>query len=417
VFYRLDSIGGVPEAGPLLLLPNHPNALLDPALVMATAGRPVRFLAKSTLFSGPFAPLLHAADAIPVYRKQDGAAMDRNEATFSAVNAALAKGEAVCIFPEGVSHSSGRLEPLRTGAARMALAAAIEGVEVNLVAVGINLERKTAFRSRSLVAYGAPFRVSRELAGDAEAARRLTSEIAAHMRSLLIEADPRSDAELVARVDRLYTVARPQRGDPEAALVRRKAIADAIHRLRVERPEWYDAALIQLRRYDDRLRRFGLADAALDWNVSAAAARGFLAREVPAGLVLVPLAAAALIAFVVPYFLTALAGKLSREMDLTASAKVIAGALIYGAWSGLLAILAARVWGAGAGFLAVALLPLLAAGGLFAIERESAAWRTARSWLALRSTRRSTRSKLMRQRAELAEVLEQINAWMNVQVP
>ena len=40
--------------GAVLLLPNHPNALLDPALVWATAERDVRFLAKSTLFDGHF---------------------------------------------------------------------------------------------------------------------------------------------------------------------------------------------------------------------------------------------------------------------------------------------------------------------------------------------------------------------------
>ena len=53
------------DGGPLLLLPNHPNALLDPALVIATAGRPVRFLAKSTLFRGPLGPLIRASGAIP----------------------------------------------------------------------------------------------------------------------------------------------------------------------------------------------------------------------------------------------------------------------------------------------------------------------------------------------------------------
>jgi hypothetical protein len=95
-------------------------------------------------------------------------------------------------------------------------------------------------------------------------------------------------------------------------------------------------------------------------------------------------------------------------MDVMASAKVIAGALIYGAWSGLLAIITARLWGTPAGLLVLAFLPLLAVGGLFAIERESAAWRTARSWLALRTARQSTKSRLMQQRAELAEVLEQI---------
>ncbi len=53
----------VPGEGAVLLLPNHPNALLDPAIVWATAGRDVRFLAKSTLFEGAFAPVLVAGAA------------------------------------------------------------------------------------------------------------------------------------------------------------------------------------------------------------------------------------------------------------------------------------------------------------------------------------------------------------------
>ena len=71
VFYRADRIGEVPGDGAVLLLPNHPNALLDPAVIWATAGRDVRFLAKSTLFSGPLGPLIASAGAIPVYRKLD----------------------------------------------------------------------------------------------------------------------------------------------------------------------------------------------------------------------------------------------------------------------------------------------------------------------------------------------------------
>ena len=418
IFYRIDAIGGLPDSGPLILLPNHPNALLDPALVIATAGRPVRFLAKSTLFTGAFAPLLLAADAIPVYRRQDGAPVDRNDEAFAAVDAALAQGEAICIFPEGISHSSGRLEPLRTGAARMALAAATKGVNVRLVPVGINLESKTSFRSRATVAYGPPFAVAPAAAGsEAEGVKALTAGIAAHMRSLLVEADPRSDAELVARVDRLYTSARLQPEDPQSALARRRAIADALHRLRLERPDWYDAALIQLRRYDDRLRRFGLADRALDYDVSTPAARAFLAREVPIACLLSPVAAAALLVFAVPYLLTALVAKLSRDMDVTASAKVVAGAAIYGAWSVLLSMVAARFLGMLPGLIVFAMLPGLAVAGLFAIERESAAWQTARSWLILRSARETTRSRLKRQRAELADVLEQVNDWMNVRLP
>ena len=71
VFYRVDTAGSIPVAGPVLLLPNHPNALLDPAVIWATAARDIRFLAKSTLFDGAFAPILNGAGAIPVYRRLD----------------------------------------------------------------------------------------------------------------------------------------------------------------------------------------------------------------------------------------------------------------------------------------------------------------------------------------------------------
>src|SRR6476619_6365166 len=158
LFYRVDCVGSAPASGAVILLPNHPNALLDPAVVWATAGRDVRFLAKSTLFDGPLRPLITAAGAIPVYRKLDqGADTSRNVETFAAVGAALERGDAICIFPEGVSHSTGRLVPLRTGAARMALSAERAGTRVNLVPVGLNFERKTTFRSRVTVVYGQAF--------------------------------------------------------------------------------------------------------------------------------------------------------------------------------------------------------------------------------------------------------------------
>src|SRR5687768_8276660 len=145
----------------MLFVANHANALLDPAIIWTTAGRDVRFLAKSTLFDGPFRPFLAGAGAIPVYRRKDqGVDTSRNAEMFSAVDAALREGDAVCIFPEGVSHSRGRLLELRTGAARIVLAAETSGTRVALVAVGLNFDRKTRFRSRVTVAYGPAFYAS-----------------------------------------------------------------------------------------------------------------------------------------------------------------------------------------------------------------------------------------------------------------
>src|SRR6185436_8548347 len=116
-----------------------------------------------------------------------GADVSKNAETFAAVSAALVEGAAVCLFPEGISHSTGRLEPLRTGAARIALAAEHAGTRVALVPVGLNFERKTAFRSRATVTYGAPFSAADlAIAPDASAGavRTLTDRIAERIRLL-----------------------------------------------------------------------------------------------------------------------------------------------------------------------------------------------------------------------------------------
>jgi hypothetical protein len=271
--------------------------------------------------------------------------------------------------------------------------------------VGINPDRKTDFRSRMTVIYGRPFDVP---AGSSAA--DLTGEIARHMRRLIVEADPEADAALVRRIEKLYTLERRAERDPHSSIERRRRIAEGVHRLRETDPAWYESALLQLRRYDQRLRRFGLRDRALDWNTSRSDAIQFLWREVPRALFLVPMGLAATLVFAVPYLLTSAVGRLQRHTDVTATAKVIAGSIFYSIWIASAAALATSNLGTLAGVAVVVLLTALGIGGLYAIEREMAAFRTARSWLALRGTHPDTRDRLRRHRAELADVLDQVNA-------
>ena len=418
LFYRVDRVGAPPTDGPVLLLPNHPNSLLDPALVWASAGRDIRFLAKSTLFAGAFRPIVAGAGAIPVYRRSDaGVDPARNVEMFAAVDRALTAGDAVCIFPEGVSHSSGRLETLRTGAARIALSAAAHGTRVALVAVGLNFERKHAFRSRVIVAFGAPFGcadlVDAWRRDQVAAVRQLTDRIAVSMRQLLVEADPASDAAVVDRVDRLYASARGGRGSAADRVARRRAIAEGIQRLRLEDPGRYEAALLELRRYDDRLRRFGLRDRHLDWDVSGRTALQFLARELAIAVVLGPLSLVALLLFAAPYAATdRLAKPYGREPDVHATAKLVAALVAYATW---LVLLGAAVWiavGPRAALVGLIALPFVAVAGLLALERETAVFDAIRAWLALRSVRQDTRERLRRRRSEIAALLDEIYEWL-----
>ena len=124
-FYHVGRVGPPIPRGPVLVIANHPNSLMDALVILKVAGRRVRPLAKAPLFDQALiGHVLKGLHALPVYRQQDyPGETERNEDTFRAAIEALGLGEAVLIFPEGVSHSEPRLAPLKTGAARIALRA------------------------------------------------------------------------------------------------------------------------------------------------------------------------------------------------------------------------------------------------------------------------------------------------------
>ena len=75
VYYRTIDVRGMdrfPNDGPVLLVANHPNSLLDPAMLVHVLPRPVTFGAKHTLFRGAFLrSILQIFGAIPLVRAAD----------------------------------------------------------------------------------------------------------------------------------------------------------------------------------------------------------------------------------------------------------------------------------------------------------------------------------------------------------
>src|SRR5688572_16374078 len=107
----------IPSEGPILLVANHANSLLDAVIVGKAAGRPVHFLAKAPLFSIPvFGPALQALGMLPAYRASDDPSqLGRNVDSIHKCAECLMRDEAVGIFPEGKSHDLPRIEQVRTG--------------------------------------------------------------------------------------------------------------------------------------------------------------------------------------------------------------------------------------------------------------------------------------------------------------
>ena len=212
-FYRSIQVEGgerIPRRGPILLVVNHPNALVDAMLVGSVVPRRVLLTAKATLFRNALgAMLLRWVGVVPLRRAsdekhpRDPLDPSRNEDTFLAVRNALRDGGAVLIFPEGKSHDEPMMAPLKTGAARMALDAWGSGAAPTLaiVPVGLTFERKDTPRTRVLVQVGEPLVMERWCSVEHQRpVDELTHEIDAQLRAVTLNY---ASADEAARTIRL----------------------------------------------------------------------------------------------------------------------------------------------------------------------------------------------------------------------
>src|SRR5215471_14339626 len=206
----------VPRRGPVLLCINHPNNLIDSLLVGAVVDRKVHYLATAALFRNPLVGrFLRACGAIPVYRRQDDPdKMDKNAGAFAACIATLAAGGLVGIYPEGTTHAESRVQRIRTGAARIALAYEWQrhqggaGEPLAAIPVGLTFDARKSFGGRVRVSFGEAIllRPFLDLYGEnqVKAVDELTTAIQWGMEKQVVHVDRLDRAALVRDVEGLY---------------------------------------------------------------------------------------------------------------------------------------------------------------------------------------------------------------------
>lgn len=414
-YYRVALAGEqVPEDGPVLLLANHPNSLMDGALVAMTSVRPVRFLARAPLFGKrSIGWLIRGSGAIPVYRRDDAPEMvGRNEEMFSAVHAALAQGSVVGIFPEGISHSAPSLAPLKTGAARIALGAAeILERPFPILPVGVTFRGgKERFRSEALVLVGRPIRWD-DLAGSParpEIVRALTDRIHAGLSRVTVNLSTWEDFPVVEGAEAIHEAEFPARSRtarssrPIRWLVRMRRTAAALERVRARNREEWEPLASDVARHMRVLEMLGLTPRDLHRTPRALVAlRWTITNLFVFGLAL-PLAVLGFIVFLPPQLLLDFAEPRFRlPPDRRASYRVLAGAATFGGWIVILAALLRELAGWQPAVFALAVLPLLGLLTLRIRDRWRDTVRDLRRVLLL-AGRRDLRARLLARQAALA---------------
>lgn len=395
--------------GPVIFVGNHPNGLIDPALVFVLAERPVTFLAKAPLFSLPVLGfILRRLDALPVFRKQDGANTAANDSTFAAAVEALCAGRAITIFPEGKSHSEPQLSALKTGCARIALEAVRQNAPVRIVPVGLTYQAKNRFKSSVHVDVGAPLEATAFRAHEGEdafeAAQKLTHAIDLSLRTITLNLTQWEELPIIETAEALYAL---KHGETAGTVERHRAFAQGLHLLREEQPERFEALKQQVASFGRRLDLVQVTPQALTVRYQPAMVMRFVARNL-CWLVGLPVCVLGLVLFAVPYWVPrAVTTRLKTEDDVESTVKILVMMVVAPVWWVALTLGAWAVAGPGAAVMTLVVVPVLALFTRWYFERRSAALRDARTFLVFFSRAR-LKARLLAEGERLSQQITQV---------
>src|SRR3989454_12336494 len=267
----------VPAVGPVLFTSNHPNSLTDSFVIGAAVQRKVNFVATVQLFRfKPVKWLLTQCGVIPINRVKDDPRARRTIAdTFEACFRVLEQGEAVGIFPEGITYDDSQLKEIKSGAARMALELEQRhggNLGLKIVPVGLTFSAKEIYRSDALVNFGEPIAAADFLGDYAERRKQcihdLTAEIERRIQSLILHLPQLEHARVIAAVKRLYlehlrgeAVPPLEEASPRAEeLLVSQRIVEAVEHIYQSNPERAAAFAARLETYERWLSRLQISD-------------------------------------------------------------------------------------------------------------------------------------------------------------
>ena len=230
--------------GPMIIIANHPNTLIDAWLIGHFCSQPIHYLAKGTFFNTPFKRwILGSLNMIPINRQVDGNTSGvSNQDSFEACYEVLEQGKTLVIFPEGNSVMELQLRELKSGTARIALEAEARSkgkLNLKIVPVGLFYSQAHRFRRSIFMQVGKGMNVSsflpEYLENSSQASKKLTTRFRTLLEQVIVSSGSKEQEELMETMCEILYSEKGSK-DIEEKASRMKDIREKLEDIQVVRP-------------------------------------------------------------------------------------------------------------------------------------------------------------------------------------
>jgi len=334
----------IPDKGPLIIVVNHPNTLMDPLIIMSIVKQQLGFVGNASIFINKFVNAVFSYfNVIPIYRKKDilpGEKPD-NKKTFIKCHEYLGEGKTLLLFPEGSSYYELKLREIKTGVARIALSfEELHNFEGNLKILPISLDYSDSIQFRSMISVtvNTPFSLDTYkqtyLNKEFEGVLALTEDIRKELAKNIPHTSDKEQEEFLIKAHKFYTTYYEPMADlhlnPKESLALRSQLSKALNDLNENNSELYQDTENKVYTFNDLLTEEGLSlgffsDDFLKKNAFFVCLNYFLQF-----LLLAPLYIYGLILNYIPYMLPSQIFKAMKlDIEYKTSVEMVSGLIIF----------------------------------------------------------------------------------------
>jgi glycerol-3-phosphate O-acyltransferase / dihydroxyacetone phosphate acyltransferase len=253
--------------GPLLILSNHPNTLMDPLMTLYRLRERASLLANYSLFKNPITNwLLSRLYCIPIQRPKDVMGqIPKNDESFKKCDDHLTAGGSIYIAAEGTSFIERHIRNFKTGAARIAFSAENKNdfkLDLKVLLVGITYTNPLKFRGDVALEMSdlidvAPWRESYEK-DPRTAIQDLTQYLENEMKNLVIHCrDVEEDAFLLKAETILQ---HEKQKNTEGAFRQGQVLLTALNDIETSNPDKFINFKIDIESYYKKLNTLNIND-------------------------------------------------------------------------------------------------------------------------------------------------------------